>query len=124
MRHILSKTIIPIFFILMIALSFGGITYGATGIGPDFICSGDNTIEQDVGNLVSLFIFGSPVAGSIIYFFARASKAIGWSSGTLQETGKSALKAGFTAPVIIYGLEWVVGLAFGVDFGCLLPGGA
>ena len=121
MKRTRIKNGFVIFSILLIIVSFGGVVYGATSIGSDFICGGDNTIEQDVGNLVNLFVFGSPVAGSLIYFFVRAGGAIGLTTNT--SVGKTALKSGFTAPVAIYGIEWVVDIAFGVNFSCLLPGG-
>lgn len=106
----------------MLFISFSGVVHGATEIGSDFICGGDNTVEEDIGNLVGLFIFGSPVAGSLIYFFTRAGESVGITNGT-GKVGKPALRAGITAPIAIYGLEWVVGIAFGINFGCLLPGG-
>lgn len=121
-----QKKFIHILLISTLILStFGGIVFGADAedvkdLGKDFICSGDNSIESDTQGLVGLFVYGSPVAGSLIYFFSRSVTALGFEDwGT--STAKKALKAGWTAPLIIYGLEWVVDLAFGVNFGCLLP---
>lgn len=120
MNYRTRQKIFIIFTVLLIGISFSGMVHGATSIGPDFICSGDNTIEEDIGNLVYLVMFGSPVAGSLIYFFSRAGESIGIKD--TKNIGKTAAKSGFVTPIAIYGLEWVVDLAFGVNFGCLLPG--
>lgn len=114
------RTGLVLLLLLTLSVSLFTAPVSAQGVGPDFICSGDNTLEEDLGGVISLFVFGTPAAGAIIYFFTKGGKVFGIDKNGL---GKDALIAGFVAPLSIYFFEWVLDIAFGINFSCLLPGG-
>lgn len=123
-QNVLVLTIIATLF-LGIA-SFGGVVMGSefgSDISGDFVCENEGVFTDLIGNLLTLFVFGGPVAGAIIWFADRSADS--FSNDGLDfwifSNGKSALTAGVLAPIGLYAFQFVLSVAFGIDISCLTP---
>lgn len=126
-----GKTIIAsLLIITLLGSVFGGVVMGQSNddapsgdVGSDFLCPSDGENPQFVDSLnpiVSLIVFGAPVAGTLVFggYYAAAASPTGRAD---KSSGKNALIAGWSAPFVIYGLQFGVDLIFGIDMSCLTP---
>jgi hypothetical protein len=127
-----GKTIIAgLLIITLLGSVFGGVVMGQSNnddapsgdVGSDFLCPSNADNPQFVDSLspiISLIVFGAPVAGTLVFggYYAAAASPTGRAD---KGSGKSALIAGWSAPFVIYGLQFGVDIIFGIDMSCLTP---
>lgn len=112
--------------LFLVSASFGGIVFGTEfggDISGDFVCENEGPFTDLISNFLTLFVFGGPVAGAIIWFLDRASDSI-TSDGFgfwIFDNGKNAAIAGVVAPFGLYAFQFILSVAFGIDISCLTP---
>lgn len=111
--------------LLLSGAAFGGIVLGTSfggDVSGDFICDNQGPFTDLVSTFLTIFVFGAPAAGVVIYFADKAANSAGGSPDWwMFDDGSTAIKAGFGAPILLYMFQFLLSVAFGIEIGCLTP---
>ena len=123
-------TIAIIGIMLLSIASFGGVAMGTESdfgadVSASFVCDNEGAFTDLISNFLTLFVFGSPVAGVIVYFVDRSADSFAGGGDGIDfwifKNGTDALKAGFLAPIGLYALQFILNVAFGIRINCITP---
>jgi heme A synthase len=116
-------TLLAVLFVLVPAMT--GTVVAAEN--EDFLCNGGNEDNKEnftdtVSDLLLALVVGGPVIGTIVAAFAQVAAAGSTEkSSDWIKTRKNALIAGWSVPILVYGMEVLARVVIGIDLSCIIP---
>jgi p-aminobenzoyl-glutamate transporter AbgT len=124
-----TRKAVPVFLVLCVFLmAFSGQAAAAQSGSDNILCKDNGEAVPSSENLVtiladvvSVFMVFGPVAGVVVALYASVASSATPSDDDKSDLRRNSLLAGFSVPIIAYGLEALAGNILNEPISCIIP---
>lgn len=115
------RTVATLSLACLLIAGMSGMAAAASSTSTSFLCgSGGTTFTDTISNVMTLFVVGGPVIGTLVAVYFQIALA-GSPDGGHEEDRNNALKYGWSVPLLVYVTDVISGAVLGIDLSCIIP---